>query len=69
MVGGGSDVWHEHTEKIEDDARCGPTIVLRETPIEEDDAHDDTQQDASGMRPGVPEFLLMVEMNFEFHIA
>lgn len=43
--------------------------MLREAPIEEDDAHDDTQQDASGMRPGVPEFLLMVEMNFEFHIV
>ena len=49
MVGGGGDIRHEHAEEVEDDACRCPTVMLREAPIQEDDAEDDTQQDATGM--------------------
>ena len=51
VVGGGGDIRHEHTEEVEDDTCGSPTIVLAEAPIEEDDAYDDSQQDATGVRP------------------
>lgn len=43
MVGGGGDIRHEHTEEVEDDTCRRPTVMLREAPIQEDDAEDDTQ--------------------------
>ncbi len=44
-------------------------LCMRKAPIQEDGSDDNAHQDASGMRPGVPKFLLMTEMYFEFHIA
>lgn len=41
VIGGGGDIRHEHAKKIEDDACCRPTIMLREAPVQEDDADND----------------------------
>ena len=49
MIGGGGDVGHQHAEEIEDDSCRRPSVVLREAPVEEDDAKDDTKEDAPGM--------------------
>ena len=69
VVGGRCDVRHQHTEQVEDDACRGPSVVHGKAPIKEDGSYDNAHQDASGMRPGVPKFLLVTEMYFEFHIA
>ena len=69
VVNGGGYVRHQHAKEVEDDAGSSPSIMFGEAPIQEDDAEDDTHQDAAGMRPGVPKFLLVAEMDFEFHIV
>ena len=69
VVGGRGDVRHQHAKQVEDDARRGPSVMHGEAPIQEDTADNNTQKDASGMRPGVPKLLLVTEMYFEFHIA
>ena len=69
MVGGRCDVRHQHAKQVEDDARRGPSVVHGKAPIKEDGSYDNAHQDASCMRPGVPKFLLVTEMYFEFHIA
>ena len=68
MINRGCDVRHQHTEQVEDDSCRGPSVVHGKAPIQEDGPHDNAHQDASCMRPGVPEFLFMTEMYFEFHI-
>ena len=69
VVGGRGDIRHQHAKQVEDDARRGPSVVYGKAPIKEDGSYDNAHQDASGMRPGVPKFLLVTEMYFEFHIA
>ena len=64
MVGGGGYIRHEHAEEVKDDACRGPSVVLAKAPIQEDGAKHDSQEDAAGMRPGVPQFFLMTEMYF-----
>ena len=49
VVDGRCDVGAEHSEEVEDDAPTCPVVVALETPDEEDDAEDDTQQYASAV--------------------
>ena len=69
VVGGRGDVRHQHAKQVEDDARRGPSVMHGEAPIQEDAADNNTQQNSTCMRPGVPKLLLVTEMYFEFHIA
>ena len=49
VIEGGGDVAGEHAEEVEDDAYAGPVVVGLEAPDEEDDADDDTKQDAAAV--------------------
>lgn len=57
----------KHAEEIENNACCGPSVVFTKAPNEEDYAHNDAHNDASGMTPSIPKLLAMIEMNFQFH--
>lgn len=67
MIHSRCNIRHKHTKEIKyHSCRC-PTVVIGKTPIQENNAYDDSQKDATSMRPGIPKFLLMTEMYLEFH--
>ena len=47
----------QHTEEVEDHGPPRPVVIALETPDEENDADDDTQQDATTVRCCVPNLL------------
>ena len=59
VVKGGGDVAAEHAKEVEDDPYPRPVVVGLEAPDEEDDAKDDTKQDAATVGRCVPDFLFL----------
>ena len=59
MIDGRGRITAQHTKQIEYHPYPRPVIVALETPHQENDADDDTQQNATAMRRGIPYLLFL----------
>ena len=63
VIDGRGHVGAQHPEEVEYDTPARPVVVALETPDEEDDAKDDTQQDAPAVRRRIP-YLLPLRVTY-----
>ena len=64
VIDGGGDVAREHTEEVEYHAGCSPAVARPAAPHEQRRAYDQAEDNARTMRPRIPKFFLMIEIDF-----
>lgn len=64
VIDGGGDVAREHTEEVEYHAGCSPAVTRPAAPHEQRRTYDQAEDNARTMRPRIPKFFLMIEIDF-----